>query len=124
MRVLVCRGRKFGVDEQDGITEEAYPMFDALEDLLDEYGDSLVIIEGGASGADTLASVWATYRQVKHLCFPADWQRHGRAAGSIRNTQMIEEGKPDLVLAAPGGPGTKNMIRQVTQHGIRVRCLV
>lgn len=123
MRVLVCGGRQFGVDEQGNITSEAFRLFDHLQDLLEEHGERLVVIEGGARGADMLASVWATHQKVKHICFPADWQRHGRAAGHIRNLQMIQEGKPDLVLAAPGGPGTQNMIKQAKQNGIEVRCL-
>ncbi len=37
------------------------------------------------------------------MTFPADREKHGRAAGPIRNKQMLEEGKPDLVAAFPGG---------------------
>jgi hypothetical protein len=124
MRVLVCGGRTFGIDSDGGITNEADKLFDALEDLRECYGDDLVIIEGGARGADTIASVWATHQRVKHICFKADWQRHGSAAGRLRNTQMIEQGKPDLVLAAPGGPGTRNMMQQAKQYGIEVRCVL
>lgn len=124
MRVLVCGGRTFGVDRHGNILEQAYPLFDALEDILERYGGQLVVIEGGARGADALAALWAADRGVQHLQFPADWDRHGSAAGSIRNLQMILEGKPDLVLAAPGGPGTRNMIKQAKQHDIEVRCLL
>jgi hypothetical protein len=49
---------------------------------------------------------------------PADWQKHGTAAGPIRNKQMIVSGKPDLVLAFPGGRGTADMSRRAEKHGI------
>lgn len=58
---------------------------------------------------------------VKHLPFEADWHTHGRAAGPIRNRRMIEEGKPDLVVAFPGGRGTANMVNQARAAGIEVR---
>ena len=38
--------------------------------------------------------------------FPADWNMHGRAAGPIRNQQMLDEGKPELVVSFLGGRGT------------------
>jgi hypothetical protein len=123
MRVLVCGGRDFGVDEYGGITDKADPLLNALDELLEQHGDTLVIIEGGARGADTIASVWATHRRVAHKTFPADWHRYKRAAGLIRNQQMIDEGKPDLVLAAPGGAGTRDMIRRALKQGVRVKCL-
>ena len=53
--------------------------------------------------------------------YPADWDTHGRGAGPIRNKQMLEEGKPDLVIAFPGGKGTANMIGQAKEAGIPVR---
>lgn len=46
--------------------------------------------------------------------------RLGRAAGPMRNKQMLEEGKPDLVVAFPGGAGTENMVKQAKAAGIRV----
>jgi hypothetical protein len=40
----------------------------------------------------------------------ADWHRHGRAAGPIRNQKMLDWG-PDLVVAFAGGTGTAGMVR-------------
>jgi hypothetical protein len=56
--------------------------------------------------------------------YPADWKRYGNAAGAIRNTQMLVEGKPDIVLAFPTGrlsitKGTKNMVQQARKAGVR-----
>ena len=57
--------------------------------------------------------------------FPADWIRHGRAAGPIRNEQMLREGCPDLVVAFhddPGlGRGTADMVRRALAAGVPVR---
>lgn len=49
-----------------------------------------VVIEGGARGADQLSRDVALDRfgfEVKR--YPADWETHGRAAGPIRNQQML-----------------------------------
>jgi len=43
--------------------------------------------------------------------FPADWGKYSKSAGYIRNKQMLAEGKPDLVVAFPGGKGTANMVK-------------
>lgn len=79
------------------------------------------LIEGGALGADRLARRWAyTVGGITVETFPADWGAHGKAAGPIRNQRMIDEGKPDVVLAFPGGRGTADMIRRAEAAGIRV----
>ena len=78
-----------------------------------------VLIHGGARGADTLAHWWAVDRGVTPLRFPANWTKHGRAAGVIRNQQMITEGRPDAYLAFPGGKGTADMVARARAQGIR-----
>ena len=106
MRLLVCGGRNY----QDGNTVWAI-----LWALHPE-----VVIHGAAKGADKLAGDWAVEMQVPCDEFHADWTSHGRAAGPIRNARMLAEGKPDLVLAFPGGSGTENMVKQATAAGIPV----
>ena len=57
------------------------------------------------------------------LAYPANWKKHGRAAGPIRNKQMLEEAKPDLVIAFPGGAGTANMVKQAREAGVKVEII-
>lgn len=122
MRVLVCGGRDF----DDFSFVHKY-----LEDRLLEYyvhtpeglghwSWDLVIIQGGAKGADRLADKWAQLNYVKVEEYPADWERYGKKAGYLRNKQMLEEGKPDLVIAFPGGRGTDMMIRLAKDAGVPV----
>jgi hypothetical protein len=92
--------------------------------------DQLTLIEGGARGADALADEWVTQDGGGdpidgpfHLRYPADWKQHGKAAGPIRNKQMLDEGKPDLVVAfsdRPITPGTANMIKQAKAADVPV----
>lgn len=79
-----------------------------------------VVIHGGARGADSLAGEVATKAGVPVEVYPAQWEKHGRRAGPIRNQQMLDEGRPDVVLAMPGGVGTADMVRRAKAAGLRV----
>jgi len=110
VRVLVCGGRDFA--DQCAVDR-------CLDGLHDELGITR-IIEGGARGADRFAYEWGAINCVRVEHFVADWKTHGRAAGPIRNQQMLEEGEPDLVVAFPGGRGTADMIRRAKAAGLKV----
>lgn len=78
------------------------------------------IIQGEATGADTLAMLWAITRKIPHTTFPADWEAYGTAAGAIRNAIMLFDGKPQVVVAFPGGPGTDNMVKLARANRTKV----
>lgn len=89
----------------------------------DEYGNFLydvVVIHGDAKGADTMADSWAVVNWCEIQSYPADWDKYGKRAGYLRNMQMLVEGKPDLVVAFPGGRGTANMIKLAEEAGVEV----
>ena len=98
MRILVCGGRDF--NDYTLLSETLNPHIHT----------GLVIIHGGARGADSLAEHWARDNADFIESYPADWNKYGKRAGYIRNTKMLNEGKPDLVIAFPGGKGTQMMI--------------
>jgi hypothetical protein len=64
--------------------------------------------------------VWATNRLVTRQRFNADWATHGKMAGWLRNQQMLDEGKPDLVVAFSGGRGTADMVRRTKKAGVEL----
>lgn len=108
MRVLVCGGRDF--------TDREY-VYETL-DAMHAKTPISCIIHGAARGADRLGRDWAVTRGVWETPFHADWKRLGLRAGPIRNRQMLVEGKPDFVVAFPGGNGTANMVTQSVLAGI------
>jgi len=81
------------------------------------------VIAGGARGADTIAAEWAVARDIPANVFMADWEGLGRKAGPIRNQRMLDEGKPDLVVAFPGGRGTADMVRRAREAGVEVKLI-
>lgn len=125
-RILVCGGRMYGcvADDcpQDMIEAEnarAKRERFALYRVLDAQAPSL-IIHGHAKGADEWADYWAEQRNVPHISFPADWRKHGKAAGPRRNQRMLDEGRPTKVIAFPGGRGTADMVRRARAAGVPV----
>jgi len=77
------------------------------------------IVEGCARGADRLAELYAYDHRITLYHYPADWKMHGKAAGLIRNGQMLHA-RPDLVVAFPGGRGTADMVRRAQAAGVRI----
>ena len=88
LRVLICGGRDF---------HDVDLMYDVLKQFDIEH-----VISGHASGADQMAEMWGDENRIPLSIYPADWSRHGKSAGPIRNQQTLDEGKPDLVVAFPG----------------------
>ena len=125
MRVLVCGGRNY--NDKNKVYNTLYDLCDEfnLWSIPDEYGNKLpgpiTIIHGKATGADTLAEDWAVVNWTGLEEYPADWATHGKAAGYLRNAKMLRDGKPDLVVAFPGGKGTANMIKIAKEAGVPVR---
>ena len=112
MRVLVCGGRDFSDVK---LAHEKITMAIGYIFMVPP-----TIIHGGAKGADAIAGEYAEINGFACEVYPADWGKHGRAAGPIRNRQMIVEGRPDVVVALHGGKGTQNMVKQAASANIPI----
>lgn len=110
MRVLICGGRNF----------DDLPFLDRTLDAIHAKRRISSVIHGGARGADSMAHFWAGASGIAIDVYHANWDRDGKAAGPIRNQRMLNEGKPDLVVAFPGGPGTADMVRRAEKAGVEV----
>lgn len=127
-RVLVCGSRIF--DDRNLLYNTLYDFCEArgLKTKPDEFGNwlptGLTIIHGKAKGADLIADDWAVVNWVPVEEYPADWNTHGKAAGFIRNQEMLNTGI-DVVIAFPMGEarGTKNMMNIAKKAGVEVICV-
>lgn len=108
MRLVVTGGRDYC---------ETARIFAALDELHARCPVS-VLIEGEADGLDKRARTWALRRGIQVEPYPAQWEMYGKAAGGIRNQQMIDDGKPDYGMVFPGGRGTADMRRRLVASGI------
>jgi len=109
-RVLVCGGRLYG-------------NYQYLFGFLDCFHASVGIthlMQGGATGADFHAGQWAKLRHVSMTEFKADWKKHGKVAGPIRNRTMVDKGMPDVIIAFPGGIGTADIITYARSKNVPV----
>lgn len=111
MRVLVCGARDF-LDERRIRSE--------LDALKVTRGPFSVLIHGRARGVDTWAAEWALDNGINLEGYKADWDAYGKSAGPIRNSLMLKEGKPDLVVAFPSDRsiGTWDMVRKARKAGV------
>jgi predicted Rossmann-fold nucleotide-binding protein len=103
-------------------------------ELLARSGGRLVhlLLHGGARGADAAIARAAHQLGWCSLVMPAEWGRHGRAAGPIRNRELLEQAiaravahtsqgsiASVLVVAFPGGAGTASLVRQARRMASR-----
>lgn len=81
--------------------------------------DEVRIIEGGARGADRLARRYAQEHGLRYVTVEADWDKHGKAAGMIRNEKMAEMATHAILFWDGESRGTKNMKELCELHEIK-----
>lgn len=114
MRILVCGSRYWDDEKIVHIVLNGY------------YEPGVTVIDGMAKGADTFGYTWTQQYgeeyDINSERYPADWEQYGKRAGYLRNVQMLEEGKPDLVLAFSDdlkeSRGTSMMVKLAKDAGV------
>ena len=111
-RILICGDRNWNHPE-------------IIDSFIKSLPKDAVIIEGECRGADIQSRISAKKYGHEVIPFKADWKRYGNSAGPIRNAEMLEKGKPDLVVAfhenLEQSKGTRNMVTQAMAKGIPVK---
>jgi hypothetical protein len=121
LRVLMCGSRHWS-DREAVVMAMAGIEARRTTDLLEK--GNVTVIHGAARGADTIAGEVAAEWGYHVEVYPADWKRHGKAAGFIRNAQMLEQGRPHLVIAftddLEASRGTADMVRRARAADVPV----
>lgn len=117
MRVLICGDRDW--NDYWGIRM----VINGLVQQTVSKKQTLVVIHGAARGADLIAGEIAlSIEGVKVEEYPAQWKKHGKKAGPLRNVQMLQEGKPELVIAfhddLARSRGTLHMLTIAAKQGL------
>ena len=73
------------------------------------------IVSGNSSGVDVIGERYARENDIPLTLFPADWIKHGRSAGPIRNKQMADYADQLLAVWDGKSKGTKNMIETMNK---------
>ncbi len=110
MRIIIAGSRTFS----------DYPRLKKIMDKLTSKLEKVLIMSGHAKGADQLGERWANERYHTYEIYHADWDKLGKSAGPIRNSEMIAA-DPDVVVAFYDGksPGTKDLITKARLKGIK-----
>jgi len=110
--VVLCFG---GRDYSD-----TYVVDQALRQTWAALGHVFCVLDGLARGADSIAHNVATSLGLPTMRMPANWDRYGKAAGSMRNQWMLTYGRPDMGIEFPGGRGTADMNARLVSANIPV----
>jgi len=111
MKVIVTGGRTYLNKIQ---------LFETLDAIMRSENKIDVLIQGGASGADSLAMCWANTRNVECKTYWAQWDKFGKEAGRKRNRLMLFENQDAVVIAFKGGRGTGHCVEMAKSLNMKV----
>lgn len=120
-KILVCGGRNYKDKSKVHLTLTQYCIdngFCSDDDYQMPFG--ITLVHGGAKGADELADAWGVINWIPVIVYKPEWKKYGAGAGPIRNQQMLDKEKPDVVIAFPGGKGTADMIQRAKKAGVKI----
>lgn len=85
----------------------------AINHLEHVYQENLIIVSGGAMGADSIAEQVARELHIKTIIHYPDWKHFGKSAGFRRNALIVDDS--DIVIAffadGPRSLGTMNTVQ-------------
>lgn len=113
LHIIVCGDRFW---------RERGSILQVMRILRDNLG-TYVVIEGEAPGVDAMArSIAELDLNLPFKPFPADWTLYGKAAGPIRNAEMLKIGQADGVVAfhtdLQRSRGTAGMLKLAGKAGL------
>lgn len=116
IRLIIAGGRDFADD---------YLMSDVLGSFYNNHcQDEVVVLCGEARGADRMGKMFAQGPFKWPVeSYPANWDKHGKAAGSLRNIQMAENATHLIAFWDGKSRGTKHMIDEAKKRGLVVEVI-
>lgn len=82
--------------------------------------DNLMLVSGGAKGVDTMAETFAKRTSRPFALFPANWDGYGKAAGFIRNKQIVDFSDMGIAFLKNNSAGTRNTIELFKKQGKKI----
>jgi hypothetical protein len=76
------------------------------------------VVSGGARGADSLARRWCKEHNVPIDEKKPNWERNGRAAALMRNTEIVADATHLIAFPSHTGSGTQDTMRKAEKKGI------
>lgn len=113
MNIVICGSRKF-----NDFKRFKFEMDDILQDK-----EEVILVSGGAKGADSMAENYADRYGYEFYEIPADWNQHGKKAGMLRNIQMLEIAHMVVAFWDGRSKGTKHMVDQCKKRNIQIQVI-
>lgn len=95
-----------------------------IDQLINKRWEIDEIVSGGCAGPDMAGEDWAIVYGVPVKRFDADWKKHGKAAGPIRNREMADYADAAVVIWDGKSRGSKNMIDEMKKRGKPVEVVI
>ncbi len=115
IRITVCGSRNF-IDEK--FVNKYLSEFIQFLKKQFENEINIIIISGKAKGPDTFGENFAKNNNLQIEEFPADWDKHGKRAGYIRNKEMIDISNIVIAFYDGTSKGTAHSIKLAKDKGI------
>ena len=120
MNIIVAGSRT--IDDYDFVKRHLDRLTRKLD--LTPYKSKVVIFSGGDEGVDKLGEQWAYEKRLTCRVFHADWKGKGKAAGPIRNGEMIKQAKALIAFWDGKSPGTKDVVEKAEKAELKVRVIL
>lgn len=118
IKLMVCGGRDFSNKEL---------CFSSIQKFIEEENldySQIIILEGECpTGADSFAKEFANLHNILLEKYPADWKKYGKAAGPIRNKEMVTNCDYCLAFWNYESKGTKSSIDYCKKLNKKVRII-
>lgn len=93
---------------------------DAIQSAINHGAVITEVVSGCAPGTDGYGELWGEVYQIPVKRFPADWNKHGRAAGPIRNSEMAAYADQLIAVWDGKSRGTGDMVRKAQAKGMKL----
>lgn len=113
LKIIIAGGRDF--NDYELLTKVVNYM------LSKQLPKNIEIVSGGAKGADYLGERYAKDNNYKLTIFPADWNKHGKQAGFIRNEEMANYSDCLIAFWDNESKGTKHMINLAIEKKLKLK---
>lgn len=106
------------------IPETGLALFSKISTIIKNLNkEDIEIVSGGARGADKLGENFAELHGLSLKVFPADWNKLGKKAGMVRNSEMANYATHLIAIWDGESRGTKHMIEVANKKGLKVRVI-
>lgn len=120
----ICIGGYRGFHDYEKFKAAVLKVFEEWNISLNkENKKDVTIVSGGSSGVDSLAERLADELELEKKIEKPDWDNYGKAAGPMRNSEMIKIATHLIAFPSKYGRGTQDTIRKAQNKGIPIKVI-